>query len=655
MSDNWHKIPLTDSDRESFHSEWRKRGLSAPSKTKESSSKQASEDFLAGVGEMAKNVWEHHKKKIIGTGAAGAGLVAANKGVNYAIRRHGDKQLAKDIDEAKHGSAKEAMGQNLVNAVRSIKDPQALARVTGAVTRTGSRLTAAGIPKGKAYLALANKEMGRIGTASVLPAILATINESDYNRFFHKISSDQGLQAQYVANGPATGAALEVLASYEPMPATKLSAAVLENLKPTVAQLRKEAEGYSLKTAAHNCWMPQTQLLDRGEALRLLGGKVVLAADSTGSATMTLGEGAVESPEEDTPAPITQFGIYKVQDDKGKHIIGYVFPNLIDLDGTALPIYLFTNGSVHAVQGDIVGIDVGGGCSLFEGKPEGLGAFYHMLSNGRAEATIPMTIHATMSSPEQGGVTLQASTFDGRQTEVHIQPGIDKLVATGESLAVPDTFCWLPLEGSEEVHLVSHPEEFNKEGEARQALSSVTLRCGGGVFSIDGLPVEKLAHDEKSFLGVDETMFLLSALGTDVDYAQHKLGQAAAWSAPVQVRVGRYIKLASDRMNQAKQAAADFLQCIPALRVDLVKEAAVIPDPMAVDTVLSLGFLNPENLGIFVSYLPTLDEAQKKMCELLLASRLGLRDVPAGALEKAIKAMENSIEGLKILSFQGTD
>ena len=76
---------------------------------------------------------------------------------------------------------------------------------------------------------------------------------------------------------------------------------------------------------------------------------------------------------------------------------------------------------------------------------------------------------------------------------------------------------------------------------------------------------------------------------------------------------------------------------------------------MAVDTVLSLGFLNPENLGIFVSYLPTLDEAQKKMCELLLASRLGLRDVPAGALEKAIKAMENSIEGLKILSFQGTD
>ena len=569
----------------------------------------------------------------------------------------------------KESSAKEAMGRQLGEIAKKVTDPATAARLQGAVTRTASKLTAAGNPVGPKYQQVATY-LGKKVHASVLPAILATINASDYNCFFHKVASDPGLQAQLVHNGPATEEVLRLLASYEPTSPMKLATAVLEHLKPTVVQLRKEAEGYSLKTASHNCWLPQRQELDRGEALRLLGEKVVLAADTTGSATMTLGEGVqesappaagapaaspTESPEEDVPEPVTQFGIYKVQDQSGKHIIGYVFTNLIDLDGTALPISLFTNGSEYAMQGDIVGVNVGGGASLFEGRPQGLGVFYHLLSNGRAEATIPMTVHATMSSPEQGGVTLQAETFDGRSTEVHVQPGIEKLIATGESLAVPDTYCWLPLEGSQETHLVGNPEEFNKEGEARHALSSVTVRCGGGVFSLDGLPVEKLANEEKNFLNLDDTVFLLGALGTDVDYAQQKLGQAAAWSAPVQVRVGRYIKLASDRMNQAKQAAADFLQYIPALRVDLVKEAAVIPDPMAVDTVLSLGFLNPENLGIFVSYLPTLDEAQKKMCELLLASRLGLRDVPAGALEKAIKAMENSIEGLKILSFQGTD
>jgi hypothetical protein len=83
------------------------------------------------------------------------------------------------------------------------------------------------------------------------------------------------------------------------------------------------------------------------------------------------------------------------------------------------------------------------------------------------------------------------------------------------------------------------------------------------------------------------------------------------------------------------------------------KEAAVIPDPVAVDSVLSLGFLNPENVSAFVGYLPTLDEAQRRMCELLVGARLGLRELSDGALERAIRALEDVIEGLKIIAFQG--
>ena len=77
-----------------------------------------------------------------------------------------------------------------------------------------------------------------------------------------------------------------------------------------------------------------------------------------------------------------------------------------------------------------------------------------------------------------------------------------------------------------------------------------------------------------------------------------------------------------------------------------------IVDPTAVDTVLSLGFVNPENIMSFVSYLPTIDDAQTKMCELLLAARLGLQDVPTTALERAVRSTEEAIEGLKIIAFQ---
>jgi hypothetical protein len=220
-------------------------------------------------------------------------------------------------------------------------------------------------------------------------------------------------------------------------------------------------------------------------------------------------------------------------------------------------------------------------------------------------------------------------------------------------LLIPDSFCWLPLDRAEETMLVGNPEEFNKEAEAARALATVQLRCGGAdSFSVDGFPVDKLASDERHFLSLDDTLFLLAGLGSDLEYAQRKLGEAGACSTPVDVRVARYIKTAADRLLEGREKAASVLKGMPDLSCDLVKEAAVIPDPTAVDTVLSLGFLNAENLGIFISYLPVIDEAQRKMCELLLASRLGLREVPTSALEKAIRSTEESLEGLKVLAFQ---
>ena len=53
----------------------------------------------------------------------------------------------------------------------------------------------------------------------------------------------------------------------------------------------------------------------------------------------------------------------------------------------------------------------------------------------------------------------------------------------------------------------------------------------------------------------------------------------------------------------------------------------------------------------FVGYLPVVEDSQTKLCELLLASRLGMNDVPSSALEKAVRSTEEVLEGLKILAF----
>ena len=493
---------------------------------------------------------------------------------------------------------------------------------------------------------------------SLLQAILPTVRPSDYTNFFSKVAGSKVLQSQFMSNYVAAGDSLKLLADYEPSDQRKLAQAALGTVMPTVVQVRKDDSGYTLKTASHHCWLPQESRIDRGTCVSLLGQKIVLAADLTGAATMQVGEGVSEepqSPEEDTAELISQFGIYKVQDEQGRHLIGYVFTNLLDIDGTALPIALFTNGSQMAIQSDIVGINVGGGASLFEGPPQGIGAFYHLLPNGRAEATVPMTIKATLSAPEQGGVILHAETFDGREVQVIVQPNLEKITPSpeGDHLLIPDTFCWLPLDKAEETQLCGDPESFSKEGEAALKLASVQVRSDGtGGFSVSGFAVDKLANDQKNFLSLDDTMFLLSGLGADLDYVQKKLGFAQFRSAPVDVRVSHYIETAAERMQQAKVAAAHTLSQMPNLQVDLVKEAAVIPDPVAVDTVLSLGFLNPENLGLFIGYMPVIDGAQMKMCELLLAARLGLREVPTPMLEAAIRSVEGVLEGLKILAFQ---
>lgn len=498
-----------------------------------------------------------------------------------------------------------------------------------------------------------------IKTGSVLTAILPTINVGDFNALFDKLEN-RGVQAALMKNASATAGSLSKLASYTPMSTEKTASALFNSIKPTVVQIVKSDDGYTVKHASHHCWMPKESSWDRGQIVRAYGEKIALDADTTGSVTMAPNEAPMPptvEPEADKYEMIKDFGIYKVKTQEGKELIGYVFPNLIDTDGTPLPLFLFSNGSEVATQGEICGIRVGEGASIFEGHPRGRGAFYEMLTNGKAQATVPMTINATLQMPEVGeGTALHATTFDGRPVEVKVQPNITKIVPQEGTMLVPETMRWLALDNAADVVLIGSPDEAQamNESETKAAFINVEIRSGGpDSFSIDGRPVEKIAKASREFLSFDDAIFLLSGLGVNLEHATEKLSQAMVISAPVSVRVHQSLSMPSELVHEAEKVASLRIGRFMSFeRESLVKEASVIPDPTAVDTVLSLGFINPENCNTFISYLPVLDEGQKKMCELLVASRLGLRDVPTSALEKAIRSTEEVIEGLKILAFQ---
>jgi hypothetical protein len=489
-------------------------------------------------------------------------------------------------------------------------------------------------------------------SASVLGAILHTINESDYEKFAARFLDDN-LRAAYVANHANTSPSLQKLSSYQGWNVRKVASGLLNSVKPTVMQITKVAEGYKVKSASHNLWVPKEEIISRGQLVKSAGTKIALDVDL--NKTVTLAEGAnvdKDLPDDEHPEQIKDFGIWKVKTTEGEELVGYVFPTLLDMDGQPVPVALFTNGSQAALQADMAGVRVGDGASLFEGHPVGKGIFFKVLDTGRAVGTIPLTMHAQLE--DEGGVALMVETFDGQQLHVVQQPGVELPTMVDERTSIiPADWSWLPLDRADTVALVEHAEDFSKHAEARREIVSVTIRSGGpDSYSISGMATEKLGHDQTQFLSFDDAVFLLGGFGVAPSYAQEKLACAYHWQQPVQCRIGRTIETLEDNVNYAAEKTALALDQYVNLRRDLIKEAAFIPDPMAVDTVLSLGFINPENISIFIASLPSIDEAQQKMCELLLAARMGLPDLSVPALEKAVKATEEVFEGLKVLAFQ---
>lgn len=502
---------------------------------------------------------------------------------------------------------------------------------------------------------LSEKERGKMlskedkeKAASVLSSILPTINESDFLSFA-KACEPEEVKIALLRNTPAAEA-VGKLAEWTPSSTIDIGRVAQQN----VCQVSKLDDGmYKVKYASSRYWEPRTVIMDRGSLYSAVG-DAALQVDLHGSITMVKGAQVVgDGPEADKPEPIEDFGMYKVQTTDGQKVVGFAIPNLIDLDGTSLPVILFTNGSASAVQGDMVGVRSGGEPNLPDGPEQGHGAFVHIRDNGKAEATVPIEIKAGLQ--DEKGQGWLAEDFNGQPVTIRKQPNLQMPVKVDDVVLLPESFRWMPL-GGDSLELVDGVDAFDKQAEAVRHMLSVEVRGGSGAFSLDGPPVDKLAADERHFLDYDGAAFLLGGLGVDPSYAMKKLSEANFCGRPVRVRIGRSIKTAAARKHEAVKTAAtrQSNQLWFYNRAHLVKEASVIPDPTAVDTVLSLGFLNPENITVFINALPDIEHAQSRLCELLLGARLGLKEVPEGALEKAVQATEDVLEGLRVLAFQET-
>jgi hypothetical protein len=255
------------------------------------------------------------------------------------------------------------------------------------------------------------------------------------------------------------------------------------------------------------------------------------------------------------------------------------------------------------------------------------------------------------------GTTYIATFDDGTQAPVKMQPGLRKLINLDGTVLLPDDYLWLPLDRARKIEVQSAAGV--TPSQLKTATQQVLLRCyGPELYKLAGEPLYKIAQGGVLHsLDSADVMFHLVGMGLSPGEAYTKVAASMdARELGVAVSISReLLPLDSQVLDKVASLAALPRASGPVPQVDLIKQAAYLPDPTSIDTILGLSLLTPDNIAIFTSKLPNIEETQRDVCELLLAARLGLRDIPIPALEQSITGLEQAIEALFQLRFQEAD
>lgn len=502
------------------------------------------------------------------------------------------------------------------------------------------------------------KMSSKIATAveeSLLHHVAPTLSQDDLDKLGEKISS-MGLESQLKEN-PAFLAVMSHLASFDGRLLTDGDADLLMDKAASYAPIEvaqfgwdSERNTYWMKTASRSIFGLNRDDISRGQMLKLAGPEITKKVDTEG--TVTVAEPAKDTAPLDTTNDrweiIEKPGVYRVRNIDGQEMMGWVLPSLVDFDGTRVPMAVFTNGATAAVQGSIVGAKIADATmGLPEDKPQGSGLFYVMTPSG-IEATVPFKIEGREASMD-GGDLVHVTTLTGQPHTIRLVPGLQHMMPGEEECMLPASARFLALNKETAVPLVDDLEAVKTSSFAQPFIA---LRHGGDIVDLTFHRLPGFEASVPKVASIDDTIFILCAAGMQPVKAHEILKHASRTMRTEHVIGVHDVRPVEVFMQDIEKTASEKVAEVRALRQDLVKEASVLPDIQTVDSVLSLNFLNPENLRVYVGKLPYLDRALNTVCELTLFSRLGMTEVPETAAARAARALDEVIQGLKGLAMR---
>ena len=218
---------------------------------------------------------------------------------------------------------------------------------------------------------------------------------------------------------------------------------------------------------------------------------------------------------------------------------------------------------------------------------------------------------------------------------------------------VPENFIYLNRSLMSELddEDIMEPNRPIKEKWEKQNITKVSVWLGSEGYNIKGQPIEPLMKvaGMSGELDTATAMASLKIMGVD-DVRSKEILKTAMDRGVVTVYGVRndYLNPNAFKDMEKGAKAKDIMKKIASeLKVNLVKEASVIEDEEAVDTVLSLNFINEDNLQDYIDNMASMKKIVTKLASMLVASRMGLSDIDEGAAKKAIDGLEKVIDGLE--------
>lgn len=522
---------------------------------------------------------------------------------------------------------------------------------------------------------------GRYSYASagynVLDGIADTISESDLEAFRQTFKTEPMLLQKFENNGHKE--LIQKLAAMKGKPLTNDFGAAASKLIPTsfVDVKKNGTDKYSILMSGLGLFdLSRSVSCSRNDCEKFLSNIVgkpqdfLNEVDECGEKMSVLRKPPEKGvwlydKEEDGAVDANEFTCYWVKNKNGIKIDALVIPDVVDYSGKRVSGKVVLSKTHSCYQKSVAGVRYPeSGCLTNVLKPQDIhtgqmGTFVYVGENGKAIATVPVTVKAIENCDMLHVVDVNGNhfrvrrgwgnTFNKNDIEKEMVSVSEKVGPSLESLGfaeiksdykvIPQGMMWIPMEPMTEV-CSSVNEWLEKTAMVRMDMNPVRVRFTGIDYEISGgsLP-EKVACD------VRQARALLVNLGADLEKCAHILKTAK--HKPVAMHGCDKLTSRKEVEGKVKVAYEKVAQAAVVLKTNLVKQAAEMNERATVDAVLSLGFLNADNLAKFVSYVPVFEKCADFLAELTLGSRLGLRQINEAATTGAMSKIEEILEGLK--------